>query len=257
MPEITIGYQTTQEAEVSLKAMLEFLESQDFTTLVAIDEFQQISQYPETNTEALLRTYIQPLQHVRFIFSGSASHLLASMFQSPKRPFFSSTQSLYLGPISREAYFEFIRHHFGKAGKLIDEATLHWMAEFTWMHTYYVQWVCNTLFQWGGKNITLEKAQTLVYQKLEQQAYTFGQIRNLVTIAQWDLLKAIAKEQTVHAPNAKAFIQKYKLGTPAHVNRGLDALLTKELIIKDVENEKPTYRLADVLMSRWLQERRI
>ena len=37
----------------------DYLESRKFRTVVALDEFQQIAEYPEKGTEALLRSRIQ------------------------------------------------------------------------------------------------------------------------------------------------------------------------------------------------------
>ena len=256
MPEISLGYQSEQATEVSLRAMLQFLEAQDFKTMMAIDEFQQIAQYPETNTEALLQTYIQNLHNVRFIFSGSAPHVLTEMFHSAKRPFFASAQNIFLKPIESEAYLPFIRNHFERAGKSIDDDTLNWIQEFTWMHTYYVQMVCNRLFDSGIRKMTLSLAQKLIYTYLAEQEFTFSQYRNLLTSNQWELLKAIAKEEMVETPNGQAFIKRHKLGTPSHVNRSMDALLTKDLVLREESLGKPRYRVYDVLLSRWLQELR-
>jgi AAA+ ATPase superfamily predicted ATPase len=67
-PQIQIAYQSAQEKEYSLQGLLQFLNKQSSLIVLAIDEFQQITDFPEENTEALLRTYIQPLKNIRFIF---------------------------------------------------------------------------------------------------------------------------------------------------------------------------------------------
>ncbi len=95
-PEISFEFTEQKGAEKTLAAIFQFLETQDRRILIAIDEFQQIANYPETNTEALLRSYIQQLKNVRFIFSGSNKHMMNELFNSAKRPFFSSTQMMPL-----------------------------------------------------------------------------------------------------------------------------------------------------------------
>ena len=95
-PEISFSYSQPKQYEYSLKELFTFLDNQNKEIVIAIDEFQQITQYPETNTEALLRTIIQQLKNVAFIFSGSQKHLMLEMFSSSKRPFFSSTSPLHL-----------------------------------------------------------------------------------------------------------------------------------------------------------------
>lgn len=115
-PQIQIAYQTVNEKEYTLRGLLEFLDSQDIQILVAIDEFQQIREYPEINMEGVLRTYIQQLKNVHFIFCGSKKHLMADIFTNVKKPFYSSTRFLTLDKISTEAYAAFIirlfeQHH--------------------------------------------------------------------------------------------------------------------------------------------------
>ena len=94
-PQWSIGFQP-QEAMQTLDGVFQFLKTIDQPVVIAIDEFQQVTEYAEQNVEALLRTHIQNVHNVRFIFSGSKQHLMSQMFDSPKHPFYSSTQRLHL-----------------------------------------------------------------------------------------------------------------------------------------------------------------
>lgn len=69
---------------------------------VSFDEFQQICRYPEKNIEALLRSHIQHLGNVNFIFVGSERHLISEMFLSSAKPFYNSTRQMELYPIAKE-----------------------------------------------------------------------------------------------------------------------------------------------------------
>ena len=75
------------EEENTLKEIFEYLGSSEKRCYVAIDEFQQIVEYPEKGVEALLRSYIQFLPNVNFIFAGSKQHQIQEMFNSSRRPF--------------------------------------------------------------------------------------------------------------------------------------------------------------------------
>ena len=67
-----IGLDIASGTETStLKQVFEYLKQSGKTCYIAFDEFQQIAYYPEKNVEALLRSYIQDLHNVHFIFSGS------------------------------------------------------------------------------------------------------------------------------------------------------------------------------------------
>ena len=64
-----LDFQPSQ-AQATLKEIFEYLEHSGKECYIAIDEFQQITDYPEKGVEGLLRSYIQFLPHVHFIFSG-------------------------------------------------------------------------------------------------------------------------------------------------------------------------------------------
>jgi hypothetical protein len=70
-PEVSITYRNEDERVFTLKSIFNYLENNNRKVIVAIDEFQQIRQYHNIDMEALLRTYIQPLHNVRFLFCGS------------------------------------------------------------------------------------------------------------------------------------------------------------------------------------------
>lgn len=76
-----------QQTEFDLKAIFEYLAASGTTVYLAIDEFQQIMTYPEKGTEAQLRSYVQFIHNVHFIFSGSKLHLMTEMFMSPSQSF--------------------------------------------------------------------------------------------------------------------------------------------------------------------------
>jgi len=57
----------------SLEQLFNYLENRKKPVLVAFDEFQEVATYPE-KAEAALRTIIQQLSNVHFIFSGSSMH---------------------------------------------------------------------------------------------------------------------------------------------------------------------------------------
>ena len=89
------------QGEYSLSEIFAYMEQSDYRCFVAFDEFQTIAGYADKNVEALLRSYIQRLTNVNFIFSGSQRHVLENMFASASRPFYQSTQMMPLGTIDK------------------------------------------------------------------------------------------------------------------------------------------------------------
>ena len=99
----------------------------DKPCIVAIDEFQTITDYPEQNLEALLRTYIQKCNNAWFVFSGSKRHMMGEIFSSPARPFYQSASSLSLKPIPLDAYKSFITQHFEQNNYTIEHEAIGYM----------------------------------------------------------------------------------------------------------------------------------
>jgi hypothetical protein len=80
-PKITVDISPTSE-ETSLIEIFAYMQSSGKRCCIAIDEFQQIAEYPEKGTEALLRSHIQFMSNVNFIFSGSKRHVMQEMFMA-------------------------------------------------------------------------------------------------------------------------------------------------------------------------------
>ena len=74
--EISLSFSVDKiKAEMTLNGIFDYLASKKNRVVIAFDEFQQILEYPEKGTEALLRSRIQFLENVNFIFFGiAASH---------------------------------------------------------------------------------------------------------------------------------------------------------------------------------------
>ena len=252
-PQIQINYQSAQEKEYTLQGLFNFLENQDELIVVAIDEFQQISNYPEKNIEALLRSYIQKLINVKFIFCGSQRNLMINIFSNIKRPFYASTQFLFLEKINREAYFSFIQNKFSESGMQITGEALTMILEWSLMHTFYTQSLCNILYYTSESQITKETVKLACVELLKRNEPVFYQYRQLLTVAQWNFLIAIAKEGEVKQLTAQKFISQYEIGTPANARRISKSLLEKELLLELPSKKETTYRVYDVFLSRWLE----
>lgn len=252
-PEISFSNGLPGQQSKSLESLFNYLDSLELKIFIALDEFQQIGNYPEKNTESLLRTIIQTLKSVNFVFSGSSKHLLSQMFTNHKRPFYSSSQVLELEEIDKKIYSEFIIGKFENASRKIEPASVEFVCLWTKLHTYYTQVLCNRLFAIDEKLITLEVVRKECGIILKEQEVTFFQYRNLITTSQWKLLTAIAKEDKLYKPGASEFLIKYGLGAASGVQRALQALLQKELVYMSDENENSCYRVYDVFLSRWLE----
>ncbi|MDR1739597.1 MAG: ATP-binding protein [Bacteroidales bacterium] len=253
-PQLQIVYQTESDKEHTLQGLLEFLDSQPVKIVLAIDEFQQISYFPETNIEALLRTYIQRLKNIRFIFCGSRKDMMTEMFSSAKRPFFASTQYLSLNKINRDTYAAFIQKMFKKHNIKIEQKALDFILNWTKTYTFYTQSLCNMVFSSAFDGfIDIEMVKSACKEILKNNEAAFFQYRKLLTPSQWEVLIAIAKEGEVSKITSKNFVGKYNIGSPADIRRIVKALIEKELLLETLTKTENIYQIYDVFFSRWLE----
>ena len=242
------------ETETNIHSIFRFLDEQDFNTVIAIDEFQQILSYPEKNTDAWLRSVIQKLKKVVFVFSGSQQHLMTSLFLSPARPFFRSTRMLKLEKIEKEVYANFIITKFKQYGKTIDSQTVSEILDWTNVHTFYVQLLCNTVFGTSEEKVANNSWKDQAGQLLKEQETMFYAYRNMLTKPQWQLLRAIAHEGLVFQPTSISFLNQFHLGSSATVLRSLKTLIESDLIYSEFDPEgKKYYSVNDVLFQKWSQ----
>ena len=254
-PQVSITYQNEGQKLATLKSLFDFLGCQKKIFVIAFDEFQIIRNFKGVNMEALLRTYIQPLKNVRFIFCGSQKHIMTDMFVNEKNPFYESTHIVYLDKIKRELYGEFIKKLFGMGNRRIDDESVDFILEWTRCHTFYVQYLCHRLYRNCKKNVSLGDVRRACAEILDEGVNGFLERRNLLTDKQWRFLKAVAKEGTVSQPTSGDFVNKYKLGTGAAVKRVLESLIEKELLLESLTLDGKSYCVYNVFLSRWLESK--
>ena len=169
------------QAEYSLSEIFAYMEQSDYRCFVAFDEFQTIAGYADKNVEALLRSYIQRLTNVNFIFSGSQRHVLENMFVSASRPFYQSTQMMPLGTIDENAYYMFSSEKMRKIGQSIDRDTFDYIYTKLSSHTWYVHTLLNRLYETGLETINKSIVDEILSDILLENEGTFQTFLRLVT----------------------------------------------------------------------------
>lgn len=247
-PQVTLDFQPSQ-AQATLKEIFGYLENSGRECYIAIDEFQQILEYPEKGVEGLLRSYIQFLPHVHFIFSGSKQHLMDEIFSSARRPFYRSTEKMNLKPIPSEAYFSFAREWMEQGGKQLDENLFRQMYQRFDGHTWYMQYMLNRLYSQPSPSIDLSIVDACIADIIQSETDSYQLLFGMLTENQSTLLRAIARERTVTAVNSASFIKKYGLKGSSSINTALKYLIKKEYVFRSDKG----YQVYDRFMALWLQ----
>jgi uncharacterized protein len=248
-PSVELKVESSSGIKSGLEQVLKLISEIKQDIVFMFDEFQQISNYPEKNMESMLRSVIQTYPVVPFIFSGSSKHMLENMFMSPGRPFYQSSELMYLDRISEADYRFFIKENFDLGKRRIDDASIDRIFYWTRLHTYYVQYVCNHLFQKGENTMEAGQVNEVFHQIITDFEPQYINYRNLLPPHQFRLLKAIAADDGVKQPTSGNFIGQNDLTSPSSVSTSLKALAEKEMIVYDRER----WQVYDVFLSRWLE----
>jgi len=239
----------TDNPAVTLEEIFTYIRKSERECYIAIDEFQQILAYPQTNVEALLRTHVQQCPNVRFIFSGSKQHLMSDIFNSPKRPFFRSTDKITLDVIDEQTYYAFAERWLQTVGTHLPEEIFHDIYQRASGYTWYVQYVLNRLFEMQPKEVSEEDEMACLNYIVQREEDDYRKMLSLLTNNQAQVLRAVAKEKVVEAPTSTAFLKKYNLPAMSSVKRVIDFLMDKEYIYHTNDG----YIIYDRFMAIWLQ----
>lgn len=247
-PSVSITVEPSKE-DITIQSIFNYLNDSEQEVYIAIDEFQQIAEYPEKGTEALLRSYIQFAQHVHFIFSGSKFHLMAEIFGSPKHPFYQSTEMMGLKPLDSDVYYDFCLQFFKEKGGNIEKEIFEYLYNMFEGHTWYIQCIMNRLYEANTNVESIEQVNAAILSILAGREPQFESLSQFFTDNQFSLLKAIAKEGIVAQPTAGRFIKSHNLSGASSTKAALKVLENKELVYRKPEG----YIIYDRFMDLWLK----
>ena len=248
VPTVSVAIERSN-TEYTVKHIFEYLKQSGKEVYVAIDEFQTITDYPEKGTEALLRSYIQFIHNVHFVFSGSKQHLMYEMFGSPKRPFYQSTAMMTLQPLHEEVYYDFASQWFeAKKGSLSREVFQQLYALFDG-YTWYLQSVLNRLYETERHVTDFQQVREAVLSILNDKASQYEMVMTFLTDNQRNLLKAIAKDSLVPQLQANDFIRKHDLPSASSIKKALTVLQDKDLVYQTPKG----YIVYDRFLDLWLK----
>ena len=242
-----------QLPKTTLDEIFQYINYADKPCLIAIDEFQTVSTYPNVRAEALLRTYIQHCRNAQFIFSGSQRTMMGEMFLSPSHPFYQSTTIMNIGSISQEKYFEFAKMHFKEASKTLPAIIFQIVYERFEGITWYIQRIMNELYAItaSGSACTSEMVDIAINNILRSNEFTYQSILFQLPPKQKELLIALSKAEKAEAITSTKFIQRWHLSSASSVQSAIKGLLDKNFVTANFG----VYEVYDRFFALWLTKR--
>lgn len=251
-PKFGVELGKITKPELTLEEIFTYLECANKPCIMAIDEFQQITHYPEKNIEALLRGHIQQMQNCRFVFAGSERSIMMQMFSSAARPFYQSADTLELNAIPFDTYRVFVHRLYEDHRKKVDDDAIRYVYDLFNGHTFYMQKVFNEAFA----NTSIHGTTSLAFVNeaidiiLHDKETTYMEILSALSEKQKPLLYAIAAEREASRLTSVAFVKKYSLLSASAVQSAVKQLLAQNLIT-EVHKQ---YSVTDKFFALWINQ---
>jgi len=251
-----LGFRPSDIPRIPLDELFSFLEKSPRPNIIVFDEFQQIETYPE-KMAAILRSYIQGMNNSRFIFSGSSSHMLTTMFQLSNQPFYKSAVSMDLDIIPLESYREYCSQMFGLGKKKITPDAVDFLYCLFSGDTFLMQQLMKDVYSSTSPGDTIDKSVlwTAVGEMLKTKDADFRDILNRITRpVERNLLYCIASKGVAFKLTSSETIRKYNLESASAVQHAINNLDDgKHGLISRVS--KSVYVIKDRLFELWIAER--
>ena len=237
------------QAKATLKDTFDYIASRKRKVVIAVDEFQQVREFPEKGTEALLRSYIQFVPNAHFIFAGSRKHMMDAMFVSPKGPFYQSTQLMALGTIDTGKYRQFAEGFFRREGRTFSEAAFRHLYERFEGITWYIQSILNRVWTHGSGLDSVQQVDDTVDELVaESESFYFDLLRSQ-TPAEQSILKAVGRDGVAKSISGGDFIRRNKLPAASTVRSAAAKLTERDLLYRSDAG----YVVYDRFFGLWLK----
>ena len=158
-----------------------------------------------------------------------------------------------LDVIGEEPYYKFASRFFAKVDRTLSREAFHSLYRRFDGITWYLQAILWELYSGGIKQIESDDVDAAIAERVAANEYDEQQILKLLPPGGLRLLRAIAVEGVVAAPQSGDFIRKYGLRAASSVKTSLEMLIDKEIVYASSEG----YVVYDRLLGEYLQRSRV
>ncbi len=233
MPEIKPEF-IKQDFELLFDELLDnfqdFLVEKKQKAVIAIDEFQDILNITDINMEAILRSKIQYHTNISYIFTGSKQHMLTSMFNDNKKPFYTLASNYELKPIDKDIFYQYTHKRLLKKEIKLSSDIFLYIYNLCDGETRMIQKIFYEVFEHYKKVILDEIVFEEVIEKLNSQNDSvYKLLCDNLTQNQIITLKIIS--HNLSEILSKNISDKYNISQQS-IKSALNSLLKKELVYK-------------------------
>lgn len=222
---------------------------------VILDEFQQIVEEGGATAERQIRGTVQRHHHTAYVFAGSKTRLLADMTNDPARAFWKLGSRLFLGPIPREAWREFLEHGFTSSSFKIQATAVERLLDLAEDVPFNIQQLANACWELlracGGGTLTPDRVDEALVALVTRENPSYTQLWNSLTKQQKIALKAVIEQSGANLRSA-AVLSRYGLASST-MHKTLKTLDARGVVREEEAIGTIRYRLEDPFFAPWLR----
>jgi hypothetical protein len=250
-PSLSLSTEVSSDKDVkeTIQDVLAALERLGKRVIVAVDEFQKIAEIEDQGwLEATLRTQMQQLKNVAFLYTGSRQSIIHDMINSSSRPFYRSCQPIEFPSLGPE-FTNWVVKRFAKVNITCDRAAIDYLRGLLQDTPNYIQMVCFHIVAEGIKTVTQEVVDEVLQTIVRQNAYAYQTLLNSLAVGQQRSLRLAANEPAQIF--AKDLLVKYEIKTGAALAGAIASLKDKQILDEGTAKGKVIFD--DPLFAIWLR----
>lgn len=218
--------------------------------VVFIDEFQDVLKIKESRfILAKLRSKIQHLSDVSFVFAGSIRNQMEQIFADNDSPFFKSAIPITVGPIEHDLLIKFIKTRFKIGKRNISEEIITKIFDITDMISGDIQQFCEAIWSTSsyGEEIKKDSFYKAVELIFSHEIVVYQRIFGELTNFQLKVLKGVAQYGGIGI-YSNNFFEKNGFTNASSVKRSIDKLVKVKILFF----YKKEYKFANPFFKLWL-----
>ena len=205
------------------------------TWVIALDEFQKVSDFDGTTVENSLRAAVQTQRRVGYVFAGSEPSLMQRLLR-PRRPFYKAGPLLALEKIPATVFVETIVKRFARTGIAISETTAADLVERAGDVPFDTQRLAHELWDdaviGAVRRVDEAALETTIGRLLGAQRPLLEGAWQRLTLAKRAVLRAVAHEGG-RGLLAVPVRGRYGLGPKSSVQRALAGLTAEDWLMRE------------------------
>lgn len=221
-----------------------------FRMAICLDEFQQISEFNGGSVENAIRNQVQQQRQVGYVFAGSQPSLMEEML-SAKRPFHKAGPQMFLDKIPASDWKDFIKGHFRKRGRVIDDKALETLLTSADLIPYDVQRIAHELWDYAElgdkRQLGDSDVKTVIENLVVKQSTYYELLWEQLSARQRAALQAIAYRGASEI-YSQAVRDEFRLGPASTVQKALQSLDSRDIL----DRYKGAYFFLDPLFPAWI-----